>query len=131
MILYVSKQYFQGQTRVLFDEEEEEDDEDDDDDDDEGDNDIETVMAATPAHSIMEPPQNGVSTVPSQNGVTSGLKQNRVTAETFDRSPCSESEMVQSSPQSSTNETHILKVQSGSFIRIKILKNFTKLHLLS
>ena len=36
MILYVSKQYFQGQTRVLFDEEEEEDD----DDDDEGDNDI-------------------------------------------------------------------------------------------
>nr|XP_022324275.1 uncharacterized protein LOC111125095 [Crassostrea virginica] len=98
-----------GQTQVLFDEDEEEDDDDDDDDDDEGDNDIETVVAATPAHSIMEPPQNGVTTMPSQNGVTSGLKQNRVTAETFDRSPCVEPETVQNSPQSSTNETHILK----------------------
>lgn len=73
-------------SRVCFDEEE--------DDDDEGDNDIETVMAATPAHSIMEPPQNGVTmaTVQASSG------------------PSSNTQSAQNGQQMSTNETHILKV---------------------
>lgn len=73
-------------SRVCFDEEE--------DDDDEGDNDIETVMAATPAHSIMEPPQNGVTmaTVQASPG------------------PSSNTQSAQTGQQMSTNETHILKV---------------------
>lgn len=72
-------------SRVCFDEEE--------DDDDEGDNDIETVMAATPAHSIMEPPQNGVTmaTVQASPG------------------PSSNTQSAQTGQQMSTNETHILK----------------------
>lgn len=73
-------------SRVCFDEEE--------DDDDEGDHDIETVMAATPAHSIMEPPQNGVTmaTVQASPG------------------PSSNTQSAQTGQQMSTNETHILKV---------------------
>lgn len=50
-------------------------------------------MAATPAHSIMEPPQNGVitATVPASPGPTS-------------------QQSAQNGQQMSTNETHILKV---------------------
>lgn len=74
-------------SRVCFDEDEEEEEEDDD----ECDNDIETVMAATPAHSIMEPPQNGVITA------------------TVQASPGPTSQSAQNGQQMSTNETHILK----------------------
>lgn len=73
-------------SRVCFDEEE--------DDDDEGDHDIETVMAATPAHSIMEPPQNGVTMATVQASPV----------------PSSNTQSAQTGQQMSTNETHILKV---------------------
>lgn len=49
-------------------------------------------MAATPAHSIMEPPQNGVITA------------------TVQASPGPTSQSAQNGQQMSTNETHILKV---------------------
>lgn len=74
-------------SRVCFDEDEEEEEEDDD----ECNNDIETVMAAAPAHSIMEPPQNGVITA------------------TVQASPGPTSQSAQNGQQMSTNETHILK----------------------
>lgn len=49
-------------------------------------------MAAAPAHSIMEPPQNGVITA------------------TVQASPGPTSQSAQNGQQMSTNETHILKV---------------------